>query len=210
MPGARVNLNAGLGPADGFSSVDFRIVLRPWFRKSMSSLSSRISLTCPIPNFECSIQFVGFHFIKVLLSRVAFKASTNSTIDEGSDQRPEVRKTTQPFLMATAFSFFDNMPQGNCNSVQNCTLFEPRIAPRHHRRREQMRLTTGLCVRACGWLFPFGCHCSSSVARTVLRTWTQNISPILLVLPAWTNQPIYLPATRLNDISATRGGVTHL
>jgi hypothetical protein len=36
----------------------------------MSSLSSRISLTCPIPNFECSIQFVGFHFIKVLLSRV--------------------------------------------------------------------------------------------------------------------------------------------
>jgi hypothetical protein len=25
--------------------------------------------------------------------------------------------------MATAFSFFDGMPQGNCNSVQNCTLF---------------------------------------------------------------------------------------
>ena len=30
----------------------------------MSILSSRISLTCPIPNVACSIQFVGFHFIK--------------------------------------------------------------------------------------------------------------------------------------------------
>ena len=60
-----MNLNSGLGAADGFKSVDPRIVLRPWFRKSMSILSSRISLTCPTPNVPCSIQFVGFHFIKV-------------------------------------------------------------------------------------------------------------------------------------------------
>jgi hypothetical protein len=45
-----------------------------------------------------------------------------------------------------------------------------------------MRLTTGLFVRACGWLFPLGSRCFSSVARPVLRTWTQHFPH--LVLPA--------------------------
>jgi hypothetical protein len=130
---------------------------------------------------------------------------------KGSDQRPEVKKTTQPFLIATAFSFLDDMPQGNCNSVQNCTLFELRTENSAPSLSEKgANAADDGPLRSCVWLafslwlpllFIRGVHGFAHVD-------TKHFPH--LVLPAWTNQPIYLPATRLNDIGATRGSVTHL
>ena len=208
LPAARVNLNAGLGPADGFNSVDFRIVLRPWFRKSMSSLSSRISLTCPTPNFECSIQFVGFHFIKVLLSRVAFKGSTNSTIDEGSDQRSEVRKNYP--AVSDGYCLFV-LRSYAARKLQFCpelhTLRTENSAPSPS-EKEANAVDDG-AFRSCVWLafspwlpllFIRGSHGFAHLDPTFPPSCTSSVN----------HQPIYLPATRLNDIGATRGSITRL
>ena len=65
----------------------------------MSILSSRISLTCPIPNVACSIQFVGFHFIKDDFRLALFRAQTDWTIHEARDhqvfEKLSLRASTQ-------------------------------------------------------------------------------------------------------------------
>src|ERR1700724_3948820 len=72
---ARGNLESGSGETAGFSSVDLRIVLVPLFTKSISSLSSRLSLTCPKPNEGCAIQSCDVQFLKVCCRGMAFAAS---------------------------------------------------------------------------------------------------------------------------------------
>lgn len=75
---ARGSLESGSGETAGFSSVDLRIVLVPLFTKSISSLSSRLSLTCPKPNEGCSIQSCDFQFLKVCFRGIAFAVSINA------------------------------------------------------------------------------------------------------------------------------------
>ena len=89
---ARGNLKAGLGEAADLSFVDLRSVLLPWFRKSMSSLPSRLSLACPKPNQRCSIQSCDFPFLKVCFWGIAFcrfrKAINRDAPNEGLDTGP--------------------------------------------------------------------------------------------------------------------------
>jgi hypothetical protein len=114
------------------------MVLRPWFRKSMSILSSRISLTCPIPNVACSIQFVGFHFIKddfrplysepkltglfheardhQVFEKLSLRASRNSVAQpfaappERKPERPRGRATSVPHMCPTITLMYNCAP----------------------------------------------------------------------------------------------------